>query len=178
MVTLPAARSRAQTAAVNGSLNKVATVNNSKVRVTRAASVINYNLYVDDACAVANAGDTVNVDAGSYALLSKIAAKVGTPFWFYDAAVLRQRIADIKFMTSAPGVQARFAMKACPVTKVLREMAASKIWIDAVSGNEALRALRAGGWGAGRCAGAHGSRGAAVPNVCPPTPPPPSPPQK
>ncbi|MEO6741521.1 MAG: diaminopimelate decarboxylase [Chthoniobacteraceae bacterium] len=77
-------------------------------------------------------------------LIRKIAAKVGTPFWFYDAAVLRQRIADIKFMTSAPGVQARFAMKACPVTKVLREMAAANIWIDAVSGNEALRALRAG----------------------------------
>ena len=77
-------------------------------------------------------------------LIRKIAAKVGTPFWFYDAAVLRQRIADIKFMTSAPGVQARFAMKACPATKVLREMAAANIWIDAVSGNEALRALRAG----------------------------------
>lgn len=77
-------------------------------------------------------------------LLTKIAAKVGTPFWFYDAAVIRQRIADIKFMTSTPGVQARFAMKACPATKVLREMAAAGIWIDAVSGNEALRALRAG----------------------------------
>ncbi len=77
-------------------------------------------------------------------LIRKIAAKVGTPFWFYDAAVLRQRIADIQFMTSAPGVQARFAMKACPATKVLREMGAAKIWIDAVSGNEALRALRAG----------------------------------
>ncbi len=77
-------------------------------------------------------------------LIRKIASAVGTPFWFYDAAVLRQRIADIKFMTSAPGIQPRFAMKACPATKVLREMAAANIWIDAVSGNEALRALRAG----------------------------------
>ncbi len=77
-------------------------------------------------------------------LIRRIADKVGTPFWFYDAAVLRQRITDVKFMTSAPGVQARFAMKACPATKVLREMAAAGIWIDAVSGNEALRALRAG----------------------------------
>ena len=77
-------------------------------------------------------------------LIRKVAAKVGTPFWFYDAAVLRQRIADIKFMASAPGVQPRFAMKACPATKVLREMAAAGIWIDAVSGNEALRALRSG----------------------------------
>jgi diaminopimelate decarboxylase len=77
-------------------------------------------------------------------IIRSIAAKVGTPFWFYEAAVVRQRIADIQFMTSAPNVQARFAMKACPATKVLREMAAAGIWIDAVSGNEALRALHAG----------------------------------
>jgi diaminopimelate decarboxylase len=35
-------------------------------------------------------------------------------------------------------------MKACPATKVLQEMAAAGIWIDAVSGNEILRALHAG----------------------------------
>jgi diaminopimelate decarboxylase len=77
-------------------------------------------------------------------LIARIAEKVGTPFWLYEAAVLRQRIADIQFMSDSPQVQARFAMKACPITKVLREMAAAGIWIDAVSGNEALRALRAG----------------------------------
>ena len=77
-------------------------------------------------------------------LLNDLAEKVGTPFWLYDAAVLRQRIADIKYVTDTPGVQARFAMKACPATKVLREMAAAGIWIDAVSGNEVLRALHAG----------------------------------
>ncbi len=77
-------------------------------------------------------------------LIRRIADKVGTPFWLYDAGTIRQRIADVKFMTGSPGVQARFAMKACPATKVLREMAAGGIWIDAVSGNEALRALRAG----------------------------------
>ncbi|MFN5962411.1 MAG: diaminopimelate decarboxylase [Verrucomicrobiota bacterium] len=78
------------------------------------------------------------------ALLASLAAQVGTPFWIYDAALLRQRIADIKHITSLPNVQARFAMKACPATKVLREMAAAGIWIDAVSGNEVLRALHAG----------------------------------
>lgn len=77
-------------------------------------------------------------------LLRRIAEKVGTPFWLYDASVLRQRIADILFMTDSPHVQPRFAMKSCPATKVLKEMAAKNIWIDAVSGNEALRALRAG----------------------------------
>lgn len=77
-------------------------------------------------------------------LIRRVAAKVGTPFWLYEAAVLRQRIADVKFMTDSPAVQARFAMKACPATRVLREMAKENIWIDAVSGNEALRALKAG----------------------------------
>ncbi len=78
------------------------------------------------------------------ALLRSLAEKVGTPFWLYDARAIRQRIADIQFLTDTDGVQARFAMKACPATKVLREMKDAGIWIDAVSGNEVLRALRAG----------------------------------
>jgi len=78
------------------------------------------------------------------ALLQSLAEKVGTPFWLYDASVIRQRIAAIKFLTETEGVQARFAMKACPATKILREMAKAGIWIDAVSGNEVLRAIRAG----------------------------------
>ncbi len=77
-------------------------------------------------------------------LIRRIADKVGTPFWLYDASVLRQRISDILFMTDSPHVQPRFAMKSCPITKVLKEMKGSNVWIDAVSGNEALRALRAG----------------------------------
>ena len=80
----------------------------------------------------------------SPALLQDLAASVGTPFWLYDAAVIRQRIAAIQAITSSEGLQARFAMKACPATKVLQEMAAANIWIDAVSGNEILRALHAG----------------------------------
>lgn len=76
--------------------------------------------------------------------LPDLAAKAGTPFWLYDAAHLRQRIADIKHITDTPGVQARFAMKACPATRVLQEMQKAGIWIDAVSGNEVLRAMAAG----------------------------------
>jgi diaminopimelate decarboxylase len=78
------------------------------------------------------------------ALLRSLAAQIGTPYWLYDARLIRQRIADIAFLTDSPGVQARFAMKACPATKVLREMKAAGIWIDSVSGNEVLRALHAG----------------------------------
>jgi len=77
-------------------------------------------------------------------LLPALANKVGTPFWLYDAELLRKRIADIQYITDTPGVQARFAMKSCPATKVLKEMHAAGIWIDAVSGNEVLRALGAG----------------------------------
>ena len=77
-------------------------------------------------------------------LLSRLASTVGTPFWLYEAEVIRQRIAAIKTIASGEGVQARFAMKACPATKVLSEMASAGIWIDAVSGNEILRALHAG----------------------------------
>ncbi|MEI6713615.1 MAG: diaminopimelate decarboxylase [Verrucomicrobiota bacterium] len=77
------------------------------------------------------------------ARLLSFARSVGTPYWLYDASVLRQRIADIKQLTG-DGIQARFAMKACPATKVLREMVAAGIWIDAVSGNEILRAQNAG----------------------------------
>ena len=56
------------------------------------------------------------------ALLQRLAGAVGTPFWLYDAATLRQRIADIRFLAEGSGVQPRFAMKACPAGKVLREM--------------------------------------------------------
>lgn len=76
--------------------------------------------------------------------LEEVAAKVGTPFWLYDAAALRRRIADIKGVAEAAGVKVRFAMKSCPATMVLAEMLRNGIWIDAVSGNEVLRALHAG----------------------------------
>lgn len=77
-------------------------------------------------------------------LLRALADRVGTPFWVYDAGILRSRIRQVNALTSPPKVQARFAMKACPATRVLQEMLAEDIWIDAVSGNEVLRAMRAG----------------------------------
>ena len=77
-------------------------------------------------------------------VLQQLAEKVGTPFWVCDATVLRERIAHIKQLTEAEGLQARYAMKACPATRILKEMLESGIWIDAVSGNEVLRARRAG----------------------------------
>jgi diaminopimelate decarboxylase len=77
-------------------------------------------------------------------LLKKIADRVGTPFWLYDAAEMRRRIADVKALTASPGLQARFAMKACPAARVLREIKKHDLWIDAVSANECRRAQQAG----------------------------------
>ncbi|HEX5176831.1 MAG TPA: hypothetical protein VFV83_07380, partial [Chthoniobacteraceae bacterium] len=78
------------------------------------------------------------------ALIHSLARTAGTPFWLYDGDVIRRRIRDIQSLTSSAGMQARYAMKACSVWKVLEEMKQHDIWIDAVSGNEVLRALRAG----------------------------------
>lgn len=76
--------------------------------------------------------------------LEAIAARVGTPFYLYDAATLRGRIADVKAIAPGDGIQARYAMKACSLRRVLEEMREAGVWIDAVSGNEVLRAKAAG----------------------------------
>src|SRR5262249_38371194 len=68
----------------------------------------------------------------------------GTPFYVYDAEVIQARIDAIVALTAAPGLQARYAMKACSATPVLARMRTQQIWIDAVSGNEVLRAPAAG----------------------------------
>jgi diaminopimelate decarboxylase len=73
-----------------------------------------------------------------------LAERVGTPFYLYDAHTLRARIAAITALTATAEVQARYAMKACSVRRVLEVMHEHRIWIDAVSGNEVLRAQAAG----------------------------------
>jgi diaminopimelate decarboxylase len=73
-----------------------------------------------------------------------LAERVGTPFYLYDAHTLRQRIATIQTLTASPGLQARYAMKACSVRRVIEVMHEYHMWIDAVSGNEVLRAQAAG----------------------------------
>ena len=76
--------------------------------------------------------------------LDEIAAKTGTPFFLYDGAELDLRMAEIARLTAATGLQARYALKANPAAKVLERARAAGLWIDAVSGNEVLRAKRAG----------------------------------
>jgi diaminopimelate decarboxylase len=81
--------------------------------------------------------------------LAQIADQVGTPFFLYDAGILRANLARLRAMATAASagqgqVQVRYAMKANPARKVLELVRAAGFWIDAVSGNEVLRAGRAG----------------------------------
>ncbi|MGE3537080.1 MAG: diaminopimelate decarboxylase [Candidatus Tectimicrobiota bacterium] len=79
-----------------------------------------------------------------------LAERLGTPFYLYDAAVIQARINTITALTAPTGLQARYAMKACSAAPVLACMQAHGVWIDAVSGNEVLRA-RAAGYCLGAC---------------------------
>lgn len=70
----------------------------------------------------------------------EIARRFGTPVYAYSLAALRCSIDEIKPL--APVV--RYAMKACSNIRVLKEMLAQGVLIDAVSVFEVERALRAG----------------------------------
>lgn len=71
--------------------------------------------------------------------ISALAAQYGTPLWVYDAASIRQRIADLRRFDTI-----RFAQKACSNTHILRLMREQGVAVDAVSCGEIERALHAG----------------------------------
>lgn len=72
-------------------------------------------------------------------LLASIARQHGTPCWIYDAAIVRQRIAQLRSFDVI-----RFAQKACSNTHILRLMRENGVQVDAVSLGEIERALHAG----------------------------------
>jgi diaminopimelate decarboxylase len=76
--------------------------------------------------------------------LARLADQVGTPFFLYDGNELSRRLADLTTLTAGDALQARYAMKANSCWKVLEAVRGAGLWIDAVSGNEVLRARRAG----------------------------------
>jgi diaminopimelate decarboxylase len=80
--------------------------------------------------------------------LEVIAARVGTPFYLYDAAILRAALGRLTAMAGGPNLGSniiiRYAMKANSARAVLQIVREAGLWIDAVSGNEVLRASRAG----------------------------------
>src|SRR3954451_22961445 len=84
-----------------------------------------------------------SLDLASYPLAA-LADQIGTPFFLYDGRELQRRLARLAALTDGPALQARYAMKANSGWKVLEALRAAGFWIDAVSGNEVLRARRAG----------------------------------
>ena len=77
--------------------------------------------------------------------LETLAARVGTPFYLYDGQALRAALGRLRALAASDGNLAiRYAMKANSARKVLELVREAGFWIDAVSGNEVLRAARAG----------------------------------
>lgn len=85
------------------------------------------------------------------ATLTRLALEHGTPLWVYDAATIRQRIADLRSFDSI-----RFAQKANANTHLLRLMREQGVVVDAVSRGEIERALAAGYTSAPAACGASG----------------------
>jgi diaminopimelate decarboxylase len=81
-------------------------------------------------------------------LCARLAREYGTPYFLYDAAVIRAQLAKLRAFDVI-----RFAQKALSNLHVLRLMRAEGALVDAVSGGELERALRAGYTGAGEPAG-------------------------
>lgn len=75
----------------------------------------------------------------SPAQLQSLAEQFGTPLWVYDAATIRQRIAQVSNFDTV-----RFAQKACSNIHILKLMREQGVKVDAVSRGEVLRALAAG----------------------------------
>jgi diaminopimelate decarboxylase len=71
--------------------------------------------------------------------LIRIAGRHGTPVWVYDAAVIRERIGQLRAFDAI-----RFAQKACSNVNILRLMREQGVLVDAVSLGELERALAAG----------------------------------
>ncbi len=77
-------------------------------------------------------------------LLERVASRAGTPFYFYDGEWLRASVDRFAKAALGEGTAARYAMKANSTRRILELMRDEGLWIDAVSGNEVLRARRAG----------------------------------
>ena len=73
------------------------------------------------------------------AQLWSLADQFGPPLWVYDAATIRQRIAQVSNFDTV-----RFAQKACSNIHILQLMREQGVKVDAVSRGEILRALAAG----------------------------------
>jgi diaminopimelate decarboxylase len=71
--------------------------------------------------------------------VQNLAEKFGTPAFVYDAAMIRQRIADLSAFDKI-----RYAQKACSNLAILELIRRQGVLVDTVSANEVRRALAAG----------------------------------
>jgi diaminopimelate decarboxylase len=85
------------------------------------------------------------IDARS---ITRLAKHYGTPFYLYDADVIRERLDSLRAFDVV-----RFAQKACSNLHILRLLREAGALVDAVSEGELERALRAGFDGRGEPAG-------------------------
>jgi diaminopimelate decarboxylase len=76
--------------------------------------------------------------------VARVVAIAGTPVYVYDETTLRRQAAAALSFPSAFGLTARYAMKACPNAALLRLFTDVGMAIDASSGYEVARAIRAG----------------------------------
>jgi len=82
------------------------------------------------------------------ALVARLAREHGTPYYLYDAAVIRERLASLAAFDVV-----RYAQKACSNVHILRLLRGWGACVDAVSRGELERAVRAGFGGGGEPAG-------------------------
>lgn len=78
------------------------------------------------------------------ALVKEVQATYGTPVYVYDQVTLETQAEQVMAFPNAYGVTARYAMKALPSAAVIRVLSDCGLHIDASSGFEAERAMRAG----------------------------------
>ena len=76
--------------------------------------------------------------------LARIAARAGTPFHLYDGEALRGTVSRFAGLVREHGLMGRYAVKANSARPVLELMRNEGLGVDAGSGNEVLRARRAG----------------------------------
>ena len=74
----------------------------------------------------------------------RIQKEYGTPVFVYDQNTLESQAQKALGFPNAFGLTARYAMKACPNVAVIRILSDQGLHIDASSGYEARRAIRAG----------------------------------
>ena len=73
-----------------------------------------------------------------------IRQKFGTPVFVYDQRTLQHQAGLVLDFPNAFGLTVRYAVKACPTSAVLKVLTNAGLHLDASSGDEVERALRAG----------------------------------